>query len=252
MKQTVFKLPLIIGVAGGTSCGKSTIVDKIQGHLDSNKNIRNGKVRIAHLEMHSFYKELDEEARELVKQGKYNFDHPDAIDFELCANTLQKMRNGETVKIANYDMETSSIKGYKTIEAVDVVIIEGILLLYDEQVRKCLGAKLFIEANAESRLRRRLEKYVHLYNRPPIAVIQQYTDYVKPAFEEFCRPTKKYADVIIPRGADNHVAIALIAENLQEMFRKMVVSTDADRKEENEESAESSENAPKKTVSRPH
>lgn len=96
-----------------------------------------------------------------------------------------------------------------------MIIIEGILLLYDERVRKLLSTKLFVEKNAESRLRNRLEKYMRDYHRSPISIIQQYTEFVKPAFEEFCRPTKKYADVIIPRGAENYVATDLIAKNLQ-------------------------------------
>uniref|UniRef100_A0A8R1HUR8 uridine/cytidine kinase n=1 Tax=Caenorhabditis japonica TaxID=281687 RepID=A0A8R1HUR8_CAEJA len=155
----------------------------------------------------------------MANEGKYNFDHPDQMNFDLLADTLERMIAGKTVEIPKYDMVTSSMKGKQVVEPAKVIIIEGILLLYDERVRKLLSTKLFVEKNAESRLRNRLEVYMREYHRSPISIIRQYTEFVKPAFEEFCRPTKKFADVIIPRGADNHVATDLIAKNLQ-FFRR--------------------------------
>ncbi|NP_001355517.1 uridine/cytidine kinase [Caenorhabditis elegans] len=221
MKNTL-KLPLLIGVAGGTSCGKSTIVERIIENLNANAKQSGRQIDIVHLSLHSFYRELSAEEKILAREGKFNFDHPDQINFDLLAETLQNMIDGKTVEIPKYDMITSSMNGTVTVEPAKVIIIEGILLLYDERVRKLLSTKLFVEKNAESRLRNRLATYIRDYHRAPLSIIRQYTEFVKPAFEEFCRPTKKYADVIIPRGADNHVATDLIAKNLQ-FFRRHFV-----------------------------
>ncbi|PIC34550.1 hypothetical protein B9Z55_014166 [Caenorhabditis nigoni] len=215
MKHTL-KLPLIIGVAGGTSCGKSTIVERIIENLDANAKQSGRQIEIVHLSLHSFYRELSNDEKNLAKEGKFNFDHPDQINFELLVDTLQKMIDGKSVEISKYDMISSSMIGTDKVEPAKVIIIEGILLLYDERVRKLLSTKLFVEKNAESRLRNRIDTYMRDYHRNPLSIIRQYTEFVKPAFEEFCRPTKKYADVIIPRGADNHVATDLIAKNLQQ------------------------------------
>ncbi|CAO4374131.1 Protein CBG06237 [Caenorhabditis briggsae] len=248
MKHTL-KLPLIIGVAGGTSCGKSTIVERIIENLDANAKQSGRQIEIVHLSLHSFYRELSNDEKNLAKEGKFNFDHPDQINFELLVDTLQKMIDGKSVEISKYDMISSSMIGTDKVEPAKVIIIEGILLLYDERVRKLLSTKLFVEKNAESRLRNRIDTYMRDYHRNPLSIIRQYTEFVKPAFEEFCRPTKKYADVIIPRGADNHVATDLIAKNLQETFRKIVVSSDEDEEKENDFVKQGSIRRP---FSRPH
>ncbi|VDO37484.1 unnamed protein product [Haemonchus placei] len=211
------RLPCIIGVAGGPASGKSLVTEKIMERLGTLNQGRNKQVIT--IPMESFYKELDEEERLKAALGEYDFDHPSAFDFDKLTETISQLEQGKAVTIPKYDFLTSTRKGTLRIEPADVIIVEGILIFYDARLRNKFAMKLFVDADADIRLARRVRRDTVERKRPLSVVLNQYTKKVKPAFEEFCLPTKKWADVIIPRGGENDVAIDLLVQHIQDLLR---------------------------------
>merc|ERR1711971_809953 len=152
--------------------------------------------------------------------GKFNFDHPDAFDTELMESVLQDIMSGKSPRIPVYDFKTNArVPGeFTTIYPSDVVVVEGILVFYFPGIRNTFNLKLFVDTDADTRLARRVLRDISERGRDLENVLHQYTTLVKPAFEEFCLPTKKYADVIVPRGAENTVAIDLISQHMQDFI----------------------------------
>lgn len=135
--------------------------------------------------------------------------------------TLNKLKEGKSVQIPKYDFKTHSRISDKseTVDSADVILVEGILIFYDSELRDMFNLKLFVDADSDIRLARRVERDLCERERPLNNILHQYLKLVKPAFEEFCLPTKKYADMVIPRGAENDVAIDLIVQHIQEILR---------------------------------
>ncbi|MGH0181056.1 UNVERIFIED_CONTAM: hypothetical protein FKN15_005600 [Acipenser sinensis] len=195
--------PFLIGVAGGTASGKSSVCRKIMELLGQNE-IDHHQRQVAILSQDSFYKVLTAEQKAKALKGQFNFDHPDAFDNELILKTLREIVEGKTVQIPVYDFVTHSRKEETvTVYPADVVLFEGILMFYSQEIRDLFQMKLFVDTDADTRLSRRVLRDISERARDLEQVLTQYITFVKPAFEEFCLPTKKYADVIIPRGADN-------------------------------------------------
>lgn len=143
----------------------------------------------------------------------------DAFDNELIVKTLKEITEGKTVQIPVYDFVSHSRKEETvTVYPADVVLFEGILAFYSQEVRDLFRMKLFVDTDADTRLSRRVLRDISERGRDLEQILSQYITFVKPAFEEFCLPTKKYADVIIPRGADNEVAINLIVQHIQDIL----------------------------------
>jgi len=137
--------------------------------------------------------------------GRFNFDHPAAFDDKLMYDTMKDILDGKKVVINAYDYRTNSVRPSEpvTIYPADVVLFEGILVFYFPAIRELFHMKLFVDTDSDTRLARRVPRDINERGRDLDQVLNQYMLFVKPAFEEFCSPTKKYADVIIPRGADN-------------------------------------------------
>ncbi|KAL6489823.1 hypothetical protein MHYP_G00001680 [Metynnis hypsauchen] len=212
------KQPFLIGVSGGTASGKSSVCEKIMELLGQNK-IDHHQRQVATLSQDSFYRELTPEQKAKALKGQFNFDHPDAFDNELIMKTLHDIMQGKTVHIPVYDFVTHSRKDeYVTLYPADVVLFEGILMFYTQEIRDLFQMKLFVDTDPDTRLSRRVLRDISERGRELEQVLSQYITFVKPAFEEFCLPTKKYADVIIPRGADNLVAINLIVQHIQDIL----------------------------------
>merc|ERR1711936_1519835 len=221
--------PFMIGVAGGTASGKSTVCDKLMEKLGQNEmNI--GEKQVVHLSQDSFYRELNQMESEKAKKGMFNFDHPNAFDNELMETCMQSILNGRQTQIPVYDFKTNArVPGvYTTIYPSDVVLVEGILVFYCPAIRHLFDLKLFVDSDADIRLARRVMRDIEERGRDLETVLHQYTTLVKPAFEEFCIPTKKYADIIIPRGAENTVAIDLIKQHIQDLIWRSSANNSTD------------------------
>ncbi|KAM5145149.1 uridine-cytidine kinase 2 isoform 1-T1 [Callospermophilus lateralis] len=236
--------PFLIGVSGGTASGKSSVCAKIVQLLGQNEvDYRQKQVVI--LSQDSFYRVLTSDQKAKALKGQFNFDHPDAFDNELILKTLKEISEGKTVQIPVYDFVSHSRKEETvTVYPADVVLFEGILAFYSQEVRDLFQMKLFVDTDADTRLSRRVLRDISERGRDLEQILSQYITFVKPAFEEFCLPvrvqtvgltqelrgpwfagtwmeciqTKKYADVIIPRGADNLVAINLIVQHIQDIL----------------------------------
>ncbi|XP_073816943.1 uridine-cytidine kinase isoform X1 [Musca autumnalis] len=215
----VVKKPFLIGVAGGTASGKSTVCKKIMTELGQT-DMDHTQRQVVTISQDSFYRELTAAEKTKAFQGLYNFDHPDAFDEQLMYDTLEAILRGVKVEIPGYDYKTNSLdyENKLTIYPADVVLFEGILVFYFPKIRDLFHMKLFVDTDSDTRLARRVPRDINERGRDLDAVLTQYMTFVKPAFEEFCSPTKKFADVIIPRGADNTVAIDLIVQHIRDLL----------------------------------
>ncbi|XP_007441721.1 uridine-cytidine kinase 2 [Python bivittatus] len=212
------KKPFLIGVSGGTASGKSSVCAKIIQLLGQNEVDLHQK-QVVILSQDSFYRVLTTEQKAKALKGHFNFDHPDAFDNELIVQTLKEIMDGKAVQIPVYDFISHSRKEETvSVYPADVVLFEGILVFYNEEVRDLFQMKLFVDTDPDTRLSRRVLRDISERGRDLEQILSQYITFVKPAFEEFCLPTKKYADVIIPRGMDNLVAINLIVQHIQDIL----------------------------------
>ena len=192
---------LIIGIAGGTGCGKTTVVNQIL------KELPEGEVGI--LSQDSYYK--DTTYLSFDERVKINFDHPKSIDFELLCKHLDQLRNGETIEQPVY----SFVKHNRTKDKVithprKVVIVEGILILTHPEIRELFDIKIFVHADSDERLIRRLKRDIAERGRDLDEVLTRYQTTLKPMHQQFIEPTKEYADIIIPYNRYNNVAIDIV------------------------------------------
>ncbi|XP_065734867.1 uridine-cytidine kinase 1 isoform X1 [Phocoena phocoena] len=198
-------------------CSQSTVCEKIMELLGQNE-VDHRQRKLVILSQDRFYKVLTTEQKAKALKGQYNFDHPDAFDNDLMHRTLKNIVEGKTVEVPIYDFVTHSRLAETTVVyPADVVLFEGILVFYSQEIRDMFHLRLFVDTDPDVRLSRRVLRDVHR-GRELEQILTQYTTFVKPAFEEFCLPTKKYADVIIPRGVDNMVAISLIVQHIQDIL----------------------------------
>ncbi|XP_052482613.1 uridine kinase-like protein 3 isoform X5 [Gossypium raimondii] len=181
--------------------------------------------RVVLVNQDSFYHKLTEE--ELATVHEYNFDHPDSFDTEKLLDSMENLRHGQAVDIPNYDFKSyknsvfparrklSQPQNFLQVNPADVIILEGILIFHDPRVRELMNMKIFVDTDADVRLARRIRRDTVEKGRDIGVVLDQYSKFVKSAFDDFILPTKKYADIIIPRGGDNHVAIDLIVQHIR-------------------------------------
>jgi uridine kinase len=219
MHHSKKKEPFFIGVAGGIASGKSSVCRKIINEINLINHTQTNK-QILIISMDSFYKKLSDEDLQRAEKGEINLDHPESFDEELAYRTLMSINEGKTVQIPVYDKKsyrnTDNIITITADTVPEVIIFEGILVFYYPKIRDLCNLKLFVDCDADTRLSRRVQRDMEEYKRPLDHILGVYQKFVKPAFEEFCLPTKKYADVIIPRGAENNVAINLIVQHIND------------------------------------
>ncbi|GAA6235641.1 uridine-cytidine kinase-like 1 isoform X4 [Lates japonicus] len=210
---TTFKEAFVIGLCGGSASGKTTVANKIIEALDV--------PWVVLLSMDSFYKVLNKEEQELAAKNEYNFDHPDAFDFELLVTVLRKLKKGKSIKVPVYDFTSHCRrKEWKTVYGANVVIFEGILAFANKELLKLLDMKVFVDTDSDIRLIRRLKRDISQRGRDISGIIKQYNKFVKPAFEQYIEPTVQVADIVVPRGGENFVALDLIVQHVHSQLEK--------------------------------
>ncbi|CAI5446888.1 unnamed protein product [Caenorhabditis angaria] len=201
------KQSFLIGICGGSASGKTTVAEKIVERL--------GIPWVTILSMDSFYKVLNKKQIEQANSSDYNFDHPDAFDFELLHKTLDRLRVGKSVEVPVYDFNTHSRDpNPKMMYGADVLIFEGILAFHDKKIRDLMDMKVFVDTDGDLRLARRITRDVSERGRTIDGITDQYFKFVKPSFDLYIAPGMQEADLIVPRGGDNDVAIDMIVQNV--------------------------------------
>ncbi|TKX77353.1 uridine kinase [Halorubrum sp. SD626R] len=194
----------VIGIAGGTGAGKTTVARLVTRDLGDD---------VTRIPLDNYYEDLthlDFEERQSV-----NYDHPSAFEWDLLREHLETLLDGRPVEMPQYDFEVHNRKADTvTVEPTDVIVLEGILALYDEDINELMDLRLFVETDADVRILRRIRRDVIDRGRDLEGVIEQYLSTVKPMHEQFIEPSKKHADLIIPEGA-NSVAVNLLEEKLR-------------------------------------
>jgi uridine kinase len=209
---------LIIGIAGGSGSGKSTVARNVAEHLTTSS--------VAFIDMDAYYKNFT--SLSLDERRKLNWDHPDAFDYDLLCSHLDALSRREAIEKPEYDFVTHLRRAEPTrIEPADVVVIDGILLFVDERVRELCDVKVFVDAEADIRLIRRIERDTHVRGRPLDEIIEQYLSTVQPMHLQFVEPSKRYADVIVPRGGHNAIAIEMIVAKIQRRLQRAVLGREA-------------------------
>lgn len=210
------KHPIVIGVAGGSASGKTTvsraIFDKFSGHS------------ILLLEEDSYYKKSN---LPFAEREKINYDHPLSFDTDLLYQQLQDLLNYKTIEKPVYDYTTHNRSDEVVlVEPKEVIILEGILVLFDERLRNLMDIKVFVDTDDDIRIIRRIQRDMKERGRTLQSVIDQYLDTVKPMYHQFIEPTKRYADIIVPEGGKNQVAIDLLATKIKDILVQRNSSND--------------------------
>ena len=213
--------PIIIGVAGGTGSGKTTVSQAI---LD-----RVGRDKIAYIQHDSYYK--DRSHLPPAERVKINFDHPDALETELLVQHLKELRERDPVEVPVYDSTTHTRTSQRQwVEPRRVILVEGILIFADDALRDMMDVKIYVDTDADIRFIRRLERDITERGRSMSSVIDQYLATVRPMHLEFVEPSKRYADVIIPEGGFNPVALDMVVARIEAMIegtpRRALENTD--------------------------
>ena len=200
--------PVIIGIAGGTGSGKTTVAGAIYDRV--------GKDRIEWISHDSYYRNFDALTHD--ERQKINFDHPDSLETELLARHLDVLCKGSSVEIPLYDFATHARKAAtQRVEPRRVIIVEGILVLAEPELRKRIDIKLFVDTPPDIRFVRRLVRDIKSRGRTLESVVEQYLTTVRPMHEEFVEPSKRYADLIIPEGGENQIAIDAIISRVERL-----------------------------------
>jgi uridine kinase len=198
--------PLIMGIAGGSGSGKTTVARRVAEAMPG--------ASVALVEMDSYYKNLTHLTYE--ERRHVNWDHPDAFDIDLFVSQLSRLAAGEAIDKPVYDFVTHARAPESVrVEPTQVVVIDGILLFVDARVRELCDVKVYVDADADIRLLRRMRRDMRKRGRPLEEIIEQYLTTVRPMHLEFVEPSKRYADIIVPRGGRNQVAIEMIVARIR-------------------------------------
>jgi uridine kinase len=202
--------PIIIGIAGGTGSGKTTVARVILERV--------GAHHIALLPHDAYYKDLGDLPQ--AQRALINFDHPNSLDTPLLVQHLQRLKNGQAIELPVYDFKTHTRTSQTVlIMPQPVIIVEGILIFAEPQLRALFDVKIFVDTDADTRFIRRLQRDIAERGRTSDSVIQQYLNTVRPMHLEFVEPSKRYADVIIPEGGLNTVAMDMVVARIRALLR---------------------------------
>jgi len=209
---------LIVGIAGGTGSGKTTVVNKLL------EVFPNGEVAV--IPQDSYYKDNGHIPPE--ERQKINFDHPDSLEFSLLTDHLSQLKKGHSIEMPVYSYLTClRSEETITIKPARVVLVEGILILADPGLRDMLDIKVFVDADADDRLGRVIQRDIVERGRSVLHVLQRYHDTVKPSHLQFIEPSKRYADIIIPGGGENQVGIEMLISIIEKHLPEKKIEQDA-------------------------
>ena len=202
---------LIIGIAGGTGSGKTTVVKKLLEKLPDNK--------VVILPQDSYYR--DSSDKPIEERLEMNFDHPDSIEWELLVNHLKTLKSGEEIQQPIYSYLTCTrAKETIPVKPCKVVIVEGILILTSPELRDMLDLKVFVDADADDRLIRVINRDIVERGRSVNKVMERYEQTVKPMHLQFIEPTKRFANIIVPQGGNNHIAIDILTRFILDFLKE--------------------------------
>ena len=199
--------PVIIGVAGGSGSGKTTVVNHIIENI--------GQENILLIQHDSYYRDLNHLS--LEERTKQNFDHPSSLETELMIRHIKALKEGYKVEIPIYDFKKHTRKEEtKSVEPKKIILVDGILIFSEKHLRKLMNIKLYVDTDDDIRLLRRIQRDILERERSLEGVLKQYEEFVRPMHLEFVEPSKRYADIIIPRGGKNTVALEMVNALIQE------------------------------------
>lgn len=202
--------PVIIGITGGSGSGKTTIAHKIAEEFDDNDHV-------IIITQDSYYK--DNTGIPMEERMKINYDHPDAFDMPLLEKQLGQLLNRQAIEMPTYDF-TAHTRSKETVhvEPANIIILEGILVLFSKEIRDLMDIKVYVDTDDDIRFIRRLERDIKERGRSLDSVINQYLATVKPMYHQFIEPTKRYADIIVPEGGANNVAIDMLTTKVESIL----------------------------------
>jgi uridine kinase len=202
---------LIVGIAGGTGSGKTTVVKKVMERFPNEE--------VVVIPQDAYYK--DNGHISLEERQKINFDHPDSLEFSLLIEHLEKLKKGESIEMPIYSYLTClRSKETITVRPSRVVLVEGIMILVDSNLRNMLDIKVFVDADADDRLGRVIQRDIVERGRSVLVVLNRYHDTVKPSHLQFIEPSKRYADIIIPGGGENQVGIEVLISIIEKHLKE--------------------------------
>ncbi len=201
--------PLVIGIAGGSGSGKTTVAQTILQRV--------GPDRISFLQHDAYYKDLS--GLPPAQRAEVNFDHPNSLDNELLISQIQQLKRGEPVEVPIYDFSTHSRtdRTFK-VQPRSVILVEGILIFAEVELREFFDVKIFVDTDSDLRFIRRLQRDILERGRTTESVIKQYLSTVRPMHLDFVEPSKRYADVIIPEGGFNTAALDMVVARIESML----------------------------------
>ncbi len=208
-----FETPLVIGIAGGSGSGKTTVAQEILNRV--------GPARISFLQHNSYYKDLS--GLPPTQRIEVNFDHPNSLETELLIQHITQLKNEKAVEIPIYDFSTHSRTDKTfTVKPHRVILVEGILIFAEAILRDLFDIKIFVDTDADIRFIRRLERDLAERGRTTASVIHQYIKTVRPMHLEFVEPSKRYADIIIPEGGFNTAALDMVVARVETLLHKNI------------------------------
>lgn len=201
---------IIIGISGASGSGKSLLANNIIEKFDISK--------ITIISEDNYYK--DQSDLTMEERGLINYDHPDTFDHELLCQHLLKLKSGDSIQSPIYDHSTHSrLKQTKTLKTTPIIILEGILLFSDKKIREQIDIKVFVDTPIDICLIRRIERDISIRNRTIESISLQYLNTVRPMFLKFIEPSKKWADLIVPHGGENFIALEVLNAKIRELIR---------------------------------
>lgn len=205
------KKPIFIGISGGSGSGKTTIVNRIYSEVPEKS--------ICIIEHDAYYK--DQSGLTYEQRCKTNYDHPFAFDTDLFVEHIKRLKDGETIEKPIYDYEIHNrIKENVMVDPKEIIIVEGLLVFYEEKIRELLDIKIFVDTDADIRIMRRIMRDMKERGRTLDSIMSQYINTVRPAHEQFIEPSKKYADIIVTEGGNNLVAVDLMVTKIKSLLYK--------------------------------